>query len=161
MNTIGSIWGAAFLVSATILATTRSRPSASAAAWTGESMTIVDSDGKRRAFFGLEASGQPPRFKMFDSEGRERFQVCLEPENGSPTIILSDENGKAGLILSHNSPVMHTKGGSSPGDAMILIGKNGQGLLHLSTGMVNGKACGTIELLDSDNRQLFMQPAGR
>ena len=123
------------------------------------SFTVVDSAGRERGFFGLRGDGQAPRLVLTDTDGVQRMVLALSLENGSPSVTLSNDEDKTGIMMAYDSPVRMADGTHRPGDANVTIYKDGQGLLTLSTGKSGDKGVGVIELLDTSNRQLFVQPA--
>jgi hypothetical protein len=164
MNTNGvrSVWCAALLVVATLLATANARqmmPSPNALKTS--LLELVDSPGKVRASLGFIDADQAPSLIMMDSNGVRRLQVGLSFE-GSPFVDLADEAGKLGITLSYYSPVVMTAGGTHPGDAKISIAKRGNStLLNLTTDTIDGKDFGRISLADSSNAEFFCKPPRR
>jgi len=163
MNTNGvrSVWGAALLVVATLLATASARQMPASNAVKTSLLQLVDSHGRVRATLGFVDQDQAPELAMMDSNGVERLRLGLEHE-GSPFIWFLDEHSKIGVDISFYSPVVMTAGASHPGDARISLGKYGQGgLATLTTDTVDGKSFGRISLADSSNSEFFCKPPRR
>ena len=155
-----SLWALTLLIMAIGVAVALGRPPTSPSdEIKATSLTIVDGKGKERAFFGLRREDWQPELILSDADGEQRLRIKLDSESGDPFIELADGHGKIGILLS-NDTVLRAAAPDSPsaGASIMISGKEGQGLLFLSTGTAEDRSFGRIELRDSRKGRIFIKP---
>jgi hypothetical protein len=116
---------------------------------TTSSITIVDKNGKERAFLGLRAEDQPPILVMRDSSGRERLRIDLQDPEGAPSIFMNDDKEHGGVWIT-----MHPHDGP-----LLSFGKEGHmGLVNLRVASEDGQQFGRISLSDDADHYRFVKP---
>jgi hypothetical protein len=120
---------------------------------TTRALSIVDADGKERAFLGIGRSNSTsPEFIMTDAAGMPRVRIDLAPEDGVPSAFFFDANGKVGISLS----LVEERG------PRVSLGVDGNGgLMTLGVRRSGGKAAGQLTIRDSEGRELFTSPPAK